>query len=417
MTRLDDGGRTAVADGVLLARAYLSRVAEPGCIPVWDLVRTAGPVDAAAAIRRGAVPGDVVQATSARRDSVDPEADLDAADRHGLRLIVPESQEWPHFAIAALEATGLRRLATYRSGVERHREGGEPIPPLALWVKGPGDLPQAGVRGVAMVGSRAATTYGRHVASDLSYALGGRGFDVVSGGAFGIDAAAHQGALSADGQSILVSAGGLDRPYPPSNAALFDAVAESGLLVSESPPGAAPQRHRFLTRNRLIAALSTGTVVIEAAARSGALNTARHCQLLGRTLMAVPGPITSSMSAGCHVLLRREGDDRALLVASVDDVLEAIGSAGEGLYRPARSDSRVVADDLRPRIDRLDPRSRRVFDAVPVRRPAREDELARRSGLPVVDVIRSLPALRLAGLVESTDEGFRLDAAFRRRSP
>jgi DNA processing protein len=267
-----------------------------------------------------------------------------------------------------------------------------------------------------MVGSRAATAYGRHVTSELSYALSGRDFDVVSGGAFGIDAAAHQGALSADGQTILVSAGGLDRPYPPGNAALFDAVAEAGLLVSESPPGSAPQRHRFLTRNRLIAALSTGTVVVEAAARSGALSTAKHCLMLGRTLMAVPGPITSAMSAGCHVLLRREDDERALLVSSVDDVLEAIGSAGEGLHRLARPDEPVAVDELRQRIDRLDPSSRRVFDAVPVRRPAREDELARRSGLPVVDVIRSLPALRLAGLIESTEEGFRMAAAFRRRT-
>ena len=416
MTGLDAAEPSAVTDEVRLARAYLSRVAEPGCIPVWDLVRNAGPVDAAAAIRRGAVPDDVAGATSARRDSADPEADLDAAIRHGLRLVVPESDEWPHFAVAGLEATALRRLAAYRSGRERHREGGEPIPPVALWVKGPGHLPQAGVRGVAMVGSRAATAYGRHVTTELSYALAGRDFDVVSGGAFGIDAAAHQGALSADGQTILVSAGGLDRPYPPGNAALFDAVGESGLLVSESPPGAAPQRHRFLTRNRLIAALSTGTVVVEAAARSGALSTAKHCLMLGRTLMAVPGPITSAMSAGCHVLLRREGDERALLISSVDDVLEAIGSAGEGLHRPARPDEPVAAGELRQRIDRLDPLSRRVFDAVPVRRPAREDELARRSGLPVVDVIRSLPALRLAGLVESTEEGFRMAAAFRRRT-
>lgn len=416
MTRLDDDRPAVVVDDVVLARAYLSRVAEPGCIPVWDLVRKAGPVDAATAIRRGAVPDDVAGATCARRACTDPEADLEAADRHGVRLVVPESDEWPHFAVAALEATGLRRLAAYRSGRERHREGGEPVPPLALWVKGPGELAQAGVRGVALVGSRAATAYGQHVAADLSYALAGRGFDVVSGGAYGIDAAAHRGALSADGQTILVSAGGLDRPYPSGNAALFDRVVEYGLLVSESPPGAAPQRHRFLTRNRLIAALSTGTVVVEAAARSGALNTAWHCQQLGRTLMAVPGPVTSTMSSGCHSLLRRDAEP-ALLVASADDVVEAIGSAGEGLHRPARPDELIAEDELRRRIDRLDPRSRRVFDAVPVRRPASENELARRSGLPVVEVIRSLPALRLAGLIESTDDGFRLAGAFRRRGP
>lgn len=404
-----------VDDEVLLARAYLSRVAEPACIPIWDLVRREGPVAAAGMIRRGAAPGDVTSATAARRESADPEADLEAALRHGIRLVVPESADWPHFAVAALDAAALRRLSAYRSGAERHRDGGESIPPLALWVKGAGELASAGVRGVAIVGSRASTSYGQHVTAELAYSLASRGFDIVSGGAFGIDATAHRAALAADGPTILVSAGGLDRPYPPGNAELYERAADSGLVVSESPPGAAPQRHRFLTRNRLIAALSTGTVVVEAAARSGALNTAYHCRALGRMLMAVPGPVTSPMSAGCHVLLRREDGDRALLVASVDDVIEVVGAAGEGLERPARRDERPDPDELRTRIDRLDPRARRVFDGIPARRPAGEDELARRCGLPVVEVIRALPALRLVGLVESTPEGFRLAQAFRRR--
>ena len=415
----DDNGSGATADSVsmdvLLARAYLSRVAEPGCIPVWDLVRRVGPLQAAETIRSGDVAPDVAAATSPRRESADPAADLDAGLRHGIRLVVPESVDWPHFAMAALEAAALRRLPSYRSGLERHREGGEPVPPPALWVKGGGDLASAGVRGVAIVGARAATPYGQHVTAELSYGLAARGFDIVSGGAYGIDAVAHRGALSAEGHTILVSAGGLERPYPPGNAALYDQVAESGLLVSESPPGAAPQRHRFLTRNRLIAMLSTGTLVVEAAARSGALNTAYHCRVLGRMLMAVPGPITSPMSAGCHGLLRRDDPDRALLVASIDHVLEAVGAAGEGLARPIVTNGATNSDELRRRIDGLDPRARRVFDGVPVRRPAREDELAKRCGLAVAEVIRALPALRLAGLVESTDEGFRLAAAFRRR--
>ncbi|HEY7048177.1 MAG TPA: DNA-processing protein DprA [Jatrophihabitantaceae bacterium] len=407
----------AVDDEVMLARAYLSRVAEPACIPVWDLVRREGPVAAARAIRGGAVPRDVASATAARCESADPEADLEAALRHGIRLVVPESSEWPHFAVTALEATALRRLPSYRSGAERHREGGEPVPPLALWVKGAGELASAGVRGVAIVGSRASTSYGQYVTAELAYKLAARGFDIVSGGAFGIDAAAHRAALAAEGPTVLVSAGGLDRPYPPGNAQLYERAAESGLIVSESPPGAAPQRHRFLSRNRIIAALSTGTVVVEAATRSGALNTAYHCRVLGRMLMAVPGPITSAMSAGCHTLLRRDNGERALLVASADDVIEAVGAAGEGLVRPARNDERPDPDELRTRIDRLDSRARRVFDGMPVRRPAREDELARRCGLPVVEVIRALPALRLVGLIESTPDGFRLAQAFRRRTP
>lgn len=429
-----------VSDEVILARAFLCRVAEPACVALWDYVRREGPVAAAAAIRRGAEPTEVAAATAARRASADPEADLEAGLRHGMRLIAPESPEWPHFAMAALEAAVLRRLPSYRAGTERHRDGGDPVPPLALWVKGPGELATAAVRSAAVVGSRAATAYGEHVTAELSYGLAARGFDIVSGGAYGIDAVAHRAALSADGQTVLVSAGGLDRPYPPGNAALYERVAETGLLISESPPGAAPHRHRFLTRNRLIATLATGTVVVEAATRSGALSTARHCQLIGRTLMAVPGPVTSPMSAGCHALLRSVGGERTVLVASLEHVLEAIGTAGEGLDGPAAPDTAVPntagsdtaapaaaalntaapdaaapPDPLRQRIDQLDAQARRVFDGVPVRHSIREDDLARRVGLPVVDVIRALPALRLAGLVESTDEGFRLAAAFRKR--
>ncbi|HKF34643.1 MAG TPA: DNA-processing protein DprA [Jatrophihabitantaceae bacterium] len=406
----------SVSDEVLVARAFLCRVAEPACVPMWDFVRREGPLVAAAAIRSGDVPDEVAAATAARRASADPEADLEAGARHGMRLVVPESPEWPHFALAALEAAVLRLLPSYRAGSAQRREGGDPVPPLGLWVKGPADLAAAAVRGAAIVGSRAATAYGEHVTAELSYGLAARGFDIVSGGAYGIDAAAHRAALSAEGQTILVSAGGLDRPYPPGNAALHERVAATGLLVSENPPGAAPHRHRFLTRNRLIASLATGTVVVEAASRSGALNTARHCLLLGRTLMAVPGPVTSPMSAGCHALLRGDTAERTVLVASVEHVLEAIGTAGEGIDMGS-DDAATTPDLLRQRIDLLDARARRVFDGLPVRKPAREDELAQRVGLPAVEVIRALPALRLAGLVESTDEGFRLAAAFRKRSP
>ncbi|HYU67038.1 MAG TPA: DNA-processing protein DprA, partial [Jatrophihabitantaceae bacterium] len=247
-----------------------------------------------------------------------------------------------------------------------------------------------------------------------AYGLASREVDVVSGGAYGIDAVAHRSALSAGGGTVIVSAGGLDRPYPAGNASLYDRVGETGLLVSESPPGSAPQRHRFLSRNRLIAALSSATIVVEAAARSGALNTARHCQVLGRSLMVVPGPVTSPMSAGCHALLRRDAEP-ARLVTSVDDVLEIVGSAGEGL--PATPAVALVdAGDLREVLDRLDPIAKRVFDGMLVRRPAREDEIARRCGVSSVEVIRALPALRMAGLIESTDEGFRMAAVFRKRT-
>ncbi|MEP6599787.1 MAG: DNA-processing protein DprA [Actinomycetota bacterium] len=412
------GGVIAVPDDVILARAYLSRVAEPASLPVWDWVRREGPVAAAASIRRGLVDAAVADATAARRSTADAHGDLEAAQRHGLRLVVPESADWPHFALAALESTARRRLAGWRrdtSGARPDHDRGEPVPPLGLWVSGSADPTLLGVRSVAIVGSRAATPYGEHVTSELGYGLARRGVSVVSGGAYGIDAVAHRSALAADGCTILVSAGGLDRPYPTGNASLYARAKECGLVISESPPGAAPHRHRFLTRNRLIAAFSTGTVVVEAAARSGALNTAAHARELGRSVMAVPGPVTSAMSAGCHQLLRAEPDP-ALLVTSVDDILLLVGSIGEGVEReapPRGAAGTNEAAGLRARLDGLDPVARRVFDGLPAWRPAREDELAVRSGVCPREVIRAIPALRLAGVIDVSDDGFRIAAQLR----
>jgi DNA processing protein len=264
----------------------------------------------------------------------------------------------------------------------------------------------------------------------------------VSGGAYGIDAAAHRAALAADGYTVIVSAGGLDRPYPAGHRDLYDRVAERGLLLSERPPGCAPHRVRFLTRNRLIAALATGTLIVEAGARSGALNTARHAQTLGRPVMAVPGPVTSAMSVGCHNLLRRDpsaGSDvypaaTAVLVTSADDIVQIVGSVGErldaasersGATRPATpsalpsSGGELPARDssadttLRERLDRLDPLARRVFDGLPARAAAQEDELVARSGVGPMDVLRALPILELAGLIDTSAAGYRIAANVR----
>jgi DNA processing protein len=404
--------RSEVGIEVVLARAYLSRVGEPASIPVWNLVRRLGPVAAVSALRDGTADTDSLAATAARRKDADPQADLEAAERCGVRLVVPESSEWPHFAFAALERTGLARAAEYGNGMRTHSESGEPMPPLALWVRGTADLASVGVRSVGIVGSRAATSYGERATAELAYGLAARGVTVVSGGAHGIDAAAHRAALAANGSTVLVSAGGLDRPYPPGNAALFERVADTGLLVSESPPGCAPQRRRFLTRNRLIAALSTGTLVVEAASRSGARNTAKHAVRLQRPLMAVPGPITSPMSAGCHELIRSERDP-ALLVASIEDVLAVVGGIGEGIALGGDDDPRVGEGDARAQLDRLDPTARRVFDGLFARRFARPDEIAARSGASTIEVIRALPTLDLAGLLETSDGGYRIARRFR----
>jgi DNA processing protein len=396
----------SVSDEVLLARAVLSRVAEPSSVAVWRVVEREGPVAAVEAVRAGRYEKHHFAAHAVRIAEVDPFADLDAAQRHGIRLVAPESDEWPHFAFAALQATGRRRVAEWEHGRTEQSDSGELVPPLALWVRGVLDPSTLGVRSVAIVGARNATDYGTWVARDLAAKLAGRGFAVVSGGALGIDAAAHRGALSAGGETVLVSAGGLDRAYPPANAPLFEQAADTGLLVSECPPGAAPARRRFLTRNRLIAALGTGTLVVEAAARSGALNTASHANGLERPLMAVPGPITSAASVGCHRLLAAELQP-ARLVTGLQDVLSAIGSATDLATFPL-SAANPRGDELADRVDALDPAARQVFDAFPARGWTGPDRLAVASGVPALQVIRTLPALESAGLVEVSAEGYRI---------
>jgi DNA processing protein len=273
------------------------------------------------------------------------------------------------------------------------------VPPVALWVRGPGRLDELADRAVAIVGSRASTAYGEHVAGDLAHGLGERGWTVVSGGAYGIDAAAHRGALAAEGATIAVLACGVDKAYPQGNGALLARIADSGLLVSEWPPGAAPLGHRFLVRNRLIAALTRGTVVVEAAARSGARATAQRAGSLGKQVMVVPGPVTSAMSVGCHELLRDQ-ERGATLVTCAQHVIETVGGIGvdlaEAAPRPAS-----------PR-DGLTDVAQRVLDACPVRVGASPERLAVIAGCDVLDVLRVLPALELADLVQWTGTGWRV---------
>ncbi len=227
---------------------------------------------------------------------------------------------------------------------------------------------------------------------------------------YGIDAAAHRAALAVGAPTVIVSAGGLDRAYPPANAALFDLAAAGGLVVSESPPGSAPQRRRFLTRNRLIAAFGTGSIVVEAALRSGAMNTAGHARRLGRPVMAVPGPVTSTMSAGCHVLLRAE-QDPAFLVTDVHDVLAIIGRLSDLdlVVRPRSAGGTA----LQRALDDLDPASRRVFDGMPASGLATVHALARAAGVPIAAVRAALPVLGSRGLVVADGAGHRLSPTVR----
>jgi DNA processing protein len=403
-----DGGAESGRAGEehLLAAAYLSRVAEPASVPLWMFVQHCGYPGAAAAVRAGDVPPEVAACTEARRTAADPHADLAAAERNGIRLLTPADADWPHFAFAALQATGRRRVAQWQAGVRSRPQRGELIPPLALWVRGSASLATVGLRSVAVVGSRAATAYGEHIASEFSYGLAQREVVVVSGGAYGIDAAAHRGALAAGASSVLVSAGGLDRPYPSGHRHLYDRTAEQGLLVSERPPGSAPHRQRFLSRNRLIAALGAATLVVEAAHRSGALNSAGYARDLGRPVLAVPGPVTSAMSSGCHRLIQRE-EDPARLVTSVAEILSYCGSAE--IEEDAGAAAATGRSSSQRAYDSLDLVARSVLDGFPGRgRSVTEAELSRLCGQPISQVIAALPVLLGAGLITAAREGYRL---------
>ena len=390
-----------VDPAVRRARAWLTRALEPGSVAAWRFVEQAGPVAAVRELRAGAAPADVQALVGARAAEDGSAEDLRRADRCGARLVVPEDDEWPALALQCLV------VATARVPVDGRVDGRVPdrtttlVPPLGLWVRGERRLDEVVDRSVALVGSRASTAYGEHVAAELAAGLGERGWTTVSGGAFGIDAASHRGALATGAPTVAVLACGVDRAYPAAHSALFARLLDTGLLVSEWPPGCAPLRHRFLVRNRLIAALTRGTVVVEAAARSGAQATAHRARGLGRSVMAVPGPVTSAMSVGCHELIRGGGDERgAALVTSAADVLQEVGRLGADLVEPVRGPAQ-------PR-DTLSDVARRVLDACPVRLGVPPERLAAVAGVAVGDVLKVLPALELAELVEWTSTGWRV---------
>ena len=382
--------------GVRRARAWLSRAVEPGTIDLWRYVEDVGPVEAVRRVRSGQAPERVRSLIGARAEQEATLADLTRAERCGARLVIPEDDEWPTLPLHALTVAMSAEPDDRKDQSDRTKA---PVPPMGLWVRGAQRLDELVDRSVAIVGSRASTAYGEHVAAELGHQLGERGWTVASGGAFGIDAAAHRGALAAEAPTLAILACGVDRPYPAAHGALFHRVAETGLLVSEWPPGCAPLRHRFLVRNRLIAALTRGTVVVEAAARSGAQATAQRARRLGRQVLVVPGPVTSAMSVGCHELLR-DREAEATLVASADHVIEAVGGIGTDLASPPERPTG-------PR-DGLSDLAARVLDACPVRTGVSPERLAAIAGCNVLEVLRVLPALELADLVQWTGTGWRV---------
>ena len=296
-----------------------------------------------------------------------------AAERIGARYVVPGDLEWPS------QLDDLRDAA-----------------PLGLWLAGAGDLRLLALRSISVVGARSATAYGEGIARELGAHLAESDWLTVSGGAFGIDAAAHRGALAVNGATACVLAGGVDVPYPRSHADLLARIRDSGVLISEAPLGGAAMRHRFLTRNRLIAALSRGSVLVEAALRSGGRSTVREARALNRVVMAFPGPVTSPMSAGCHAVIR---DEAVQLVTSPREVLALV----EGRLT---SDDQGSADD-----ESLGWRERRVLDAVPARRPAPLVSIARLAGLGLAEAMTALGTLDALGLVQRAGEGWARRAA------
>jgi len=372
---------SATADRV--ARAALCRLGEPGDPRLTGLVAEVGAplVHDRLLIEtdeRG-LASDVAQRLSA----LDPVSDLRRAAERGIRFVVPGDEEWP------------ARLGDLDRAEPLAGRGGAP---LGLWVRGPLHLAETVERAVAVVGSRSATSYGGGVAGEIGATLAKQGHTVVSGAAFGIDQSAHRGALAMRGPTVAVLACGVDRAYPSAHRQLLDYIADTGLVVSELAPGCAPTKLRFLSRNRIIAALCGGTVVVEAAIRSGALNTASWALRLNRTLMGVPGPVTSAPSAGVHQLIRSRD---ALLVTNGEEVLELVAPAGEHTLVEPRGPERPH--------DRLSLLDQQVLDAVPVEQAAPPVSIARTAGIALPRVRDALARLVAAGLVENgADERHRL---------
>lgn len=344
--------------------ALAATVSEFGAVDVWGALQAEG--DATALGRRAA--------------GIDPEQ-LDAATAAcGARFVTPGDAEWPATLedLAEIEVTGM-------GGV-----------PAGLWLLG---RPlEASAPAISLVGARACTAYGERVATGLAADLASVGHPVISGLAFGIDAAAHRGALGVGGCTLAVLAGGVDVVYPAAHARLGEAVARAGTLVSELPPGSRPTRYAFLARNRIIAALSRAVIVVEAAARSGAKNTASWAMSLGRVVGAVPGPVTSSLSATPHRLIR---DQEAVLVSTAQEVLALIEPLGAVEEADGRGQEQPI--------DRLPPQLRELREAMAVGESASASQLATRTGQRLIEALGGAQQLVELGWLEGTEDGlFRL---------
>ncbi|MGO4187184.1 DNA-processing protein DprA [Pseudarthrobacter sp. TAF60_1] len=387
-------------DNERIARAALSRLMEPQDAAGLALVQAVGAQDALRIATGQAPAGPALEQeitglladngagagwgglTAARKrwmpriPDLAPERDLATMARLGGRVIIPSDELWPE----QLGDLGIKE-------------------PICLWWRGLEQELPALARSVALVGSRDSTSYGASVTGDLAYSLAQRGFTVVSGGAYGIDAHAHRAALAGGSgplPTIAVMAGGVDRFYPSGNEDLLRAVCNQGAVIAEAPPGSAPTRYRFLQRNRLIAALAAVTVVVEARWRSGALNTAHHAESLGRAVGAVPGSVHSANSAGCHRLLR---DGGAVCVTDAAEIAELASPSGDALSEPGTG--RAAVHDGLTLEDLI------LLDALPLRSTTSVEKLCAVAGLSVESVRAGLGRLGLLGLAVSERGGWK----------
>ncbi len=382
------------------SRAALSRLMEPQDAAGLALVQVAGAVDALRIATGQLLAGPELEreitallsdggsatswagmAASLKRwqpriPDLAPERDLSTMARLGGRLIIPSDELWP----AQLADLGIQE-------------------PICLWWRGQEQQLPGAATSIALVGSRDSTSYGAAVTGDIAYSLAQRDFTVVSGGAYGIDAHAHRAALAGASDAvptIAVMAGGVDRFYPSGNEDLLRAVCNQGAVLAEVPPGSAPTRYRFLQRNRIIAALSAVTVVVEARWRSGALNTAHHAETLGRAVGAVPGSVHSANSAGCHRLLR---DGGAVCVTDAAEVAELAGPSGSALPDPRHGQAAVQ--------DGLTLEDLILLDALPLRSTTSVEKLSVVAGLGQESVRAGLGRLGLLGLAVSERGGWK----------
>lgn len=366
--------------------AYLSRVIEGPSRHLQALLAAGRDADEiASGVRaRASWLGGLAGETESRHTWDQPARDLEVARTLGFELLTPEDPGWPG---AAIEESFVAGAAAYRANHGDERADG--AAPHALWVKGRVGLESLLARSVGVVGTRAATAYGRNATADLVGGLAGFGYTVVSGGALGIDTVAHETALAHRAHTVVVAACGPGVVYPKRNAELFDRVTA---VITEYPPGVTPDRHRFLTRNRLIAALSQGSLVVEAAFRSGALNTLAWAHRYNRPVMAVPGPILGPSSLGTNLAIQEQRADMVLNADQVHAVLSRVGEVDAA----AQLEIDFAADD----VHKLSRNELRVFDALAVHGTGEQaGAVAARAGLTVGLTVHILVELEARGLV------------------